>query len=568
MTIRRKKTVGAPRAPRARGGRNRQRQRLIDACISALHIYGPSRTTVEKVVAIAKMSPGIVRFYFDSKAAMLVASLQYLAAEFEEQVLVPVAKLKSRPVAALELMVDLYLDPDIASPRKVSVWYAFWGEASSRQEYYDICGQKDESFAALVRELVEALIVATAQRQLDPDSVALGLIGALEMMWQEFAFKTEREIDRTLARSRCLGYLRSVFPGQFAGSGTSAPQAGRIGVRGARFARWVYDSPSIHALEREILLAQAWAFVAHESQVSRARDFVTVDIGAERALVVRNDRGELHVFRNSCPDSPHALVAGRQGRLEREIECRPHRLRFSLDGEPVEGPGGVDLKRLDFRTVGGLIFARSPAGTRTRDASASPEAWFDADLPKGLMALECPFELSVAADWKIVVEQWLESSPRELAATAAEDSLLWHPAIQSDAGWSARLYRRLVQCTPPGHWRRQFMMPNQLIEMRPDGISVVQALPTAAGRCLLRRSDYTILPPDDAARAALYLAGRVGPYVRRSSGRIAESVQVGITEFAYAAAAGRPVAPAVAWFHDRLAARIPSIALDRPRNDP
>jgi len=45
---------------------------------------------VEKVVAIAKMSPGIVRFYFASKAAMLVASLQFLSAEFEEQLLVPV----------------------------------------------------------------------------------------------------------------------------------------------------------------------------------------------------------------------------------------------------------------------------------------------------------------------------------------------------------------------------------------------------------------------------------------------------------------------------------------------
>src|SRR5579862_4339236 len=144
MRTLKKKSEKSGRAPRARNAHGRQRQRLIDACISALHIYGPSRTTVEKVVAIAKMSPGIVRFYFDSKAAMLVASLQFLAAEFEEQVLVPVAKLKHNPVAALELLVDLYLDPEIASPRKVSVWYAFWGEASSRQEYYDICGQKDE----------------------------------------------------------------------------------------------------------------------------------------------------------------------------------------------------------------------------------------------------------------------------------------------------------------------------------------------------------------------------------------------------------------------------------------
>jgi len=91
--------VAAPRdsaetAVAAPGGgsriRQRQRQRLIDACISALHIYGPSRTTVEKVVALADLSPGIVRFYFDSKAAMLVASLDHLAREFEERVLAPV----------------------------------------------------------------------------------------------------------------------------------------------------------------------------------------------------------------------------------------------------------------------------------------------------------------------------------------------------------------------------------------------------------------------------------------------------------------------------------------------
>ncbi len=194
---------------------------------------------MEKVVAIAKMSPGIVRFYFDSKAAMLVASLQFLAAEFEEQVLVPVAKLKSSPVAALRLMVDLYLDADIASARKVSVWYAFWGEASSSQEYYDICGQKDESFAALVRELVGRLIAETSQSHLDANGVALGLIGALEILWQDFAFQTERDIDRPAAKNRCMAYLRSVFPGRFDASAgeSNAANAGAAPAPN-RFAGW------------------------------------------------------------------------------------------------------------------------------------------------------------------------------------------------------------------------------------------------------------------------------------------------------------------------------------------
>src|ERR1700742_5397107 len=106
--------AGAPE----RASRARQRQRLIDACISALHTYGPSRTTVEKVVALADLSPGIVRFYFDSKDAMMLASLAYLAAEFEERVMVPVAQLRETPVVALERLGELYLDPQIARPRE------------------------------------------------------------------------------------------------------------------------------------------------------------------------------------------------------------------------------------------------------------------------------------------------------------------------------------------------------------------------------------------------------------------------------------------------------------------
>jgi TetR/AcrR family transcriptional repressor of bet genes len=208
--------------------RQRQRLRLIDACISALHIYGPSRTTVEKVVALADLSPGIVRFYFDSKAAMLVASLEYLAAEFEERVMVPVAKLKDSPVQALRLLVDLYLDADIASPRKVSVWYAFWGEASSRQEYYDICGRKDEDFALLVRELIERMIGASGANHLDADGVALGLIGVLEVLWQGFAFQSEANIDRADAVKRSLRYLGSVFPGHFNAAARSVPGARRV----------------------------------------------------------------------------------------------------------------------------------------------------------------------------------------------------------------------------------------------------------------------------------------------------------------------------------------------------
>jgi TetR/AcrR family transcriptional repressor of bet genes len=556
VSSRKKKAKSVP-APRARNSHGRQRQRLIEACISALHIYGPSRTTVEKVVAIAKMSPGIVRFYFDSKAAMLVASLQFLAAEFEERVNAPVAARKATPVAALEMMVDLYLDPDIASPRKVSVWYAFWGEASSRQEYYDICGQKDEGFASLVRELIERTIAETAQVQLDADGVALGLIGVLEMMWQDFAFRTESTIDRVAAKKRCMAYLRSVFPGSFPAveNGAGAPGA-------VRFAGWTYDNPKIHALERAQLFHGAWAVVAHESQVPQPGDFVTLDTGTERALVVRDAGGEVRMLRNSCAESPHALIASRSGRFDSVIECKVHGLAFGLDGRG-QGQGHAALDSLDSAAAEGLLFARSPH--RAGVPETAPPMRIQGGV--GLTLLDAPMEIDVAADWKAVVEQWLEfSAPRSELATT-EGGLAWTVAAPGKHSWSGRAYDRLVECVAPGEWRREFLAPNQLIETRPDGLSVIQVIPSGPGRCRVRRMDYTALPPEEGARAALYLARRLGPFARRSLLEVAESIQSAITELGYETTApsrGALAGAAIVWFRRLLAARVPALVSQRP----
>jgi TetR/AcrR family transcriptional regulator, transcriptional repressor of bet genes len=543
-----KKPHKPARIPRARNAHSRQRQRLIDACISALHIYGPSRTTVEKVVAIAKMSPGIVRFYFASKAAMLVASLQFLAAEFEEQLLVPVTRLKSRPVAALETMVDLYLDPEIASPRKVSVWYAFWGEASSRQEYYDICGQKDESFAALVRELIERLIVETSQPQLDPDGIALGLIGVLEMLWQDFAFRTEGDIDRAAAKHRAMSYLRSIFPGQFLASPGGADAA----VSDRRLAGWVYANARLFAIERESLFQDAWQLAGHQAQIPRPGDFLGVDLGIERVLVVRDAAGEVRAFRNSCSEAPHILLPARTGHVD-FIQCAVHGLQFELDGGRRGSRGAADLRDLDLCMVGDLILVRS-AARRPADANATAP-WSDLLPPPRSRPLGPPAETMIAADWKLVIEQWLDMTVGGESRGAAEH------------GWSARLYEHLLGSAANAGWQRRFLAPNHRIELRPDGFTVLQLLPSGPGRSLLRQHDYTLCAADRPARAAQYLASRLNPYTRRAAIAVAESTQKGIVIFGHEAADGAQPAPAAAEFRRQLVALIPMMALSRPPND-
>jgi TetR/AcrR family transcriptional repressor of bet genes len=551
MRTPKKKSPARPQMPRARNAHSRQRQRLIEACISALHIYGPSRTTVEKVVAIAKMSPGIVRFYFASKAAMLVASLQFLATEFEEQLMVPVARLKSRPVAALELMVDLYLDPEIASPRKVSVWYAFWGEASSRQEYYDICGQKDESFAALVRELIERLIVETSQPQLDPDGIALGLIGVLEMLWQDFAFRTEAEIDRARAKRRCMAYLQSIFPGQFAAPVNPSP--GVAGNAGAvqRLAGWVYDNARLFAMERERLFKDSWQFIAHREQIPEPGDFLAPDLGTERPLILRDASGELRALRNSCTEAPHTLTAAASGRLS-VINCAVHGLQFGLDGKRRGERGATDLTRLDVRMIGDFIFVRS--AQRAVSTIGPEDPWANVALPSGARLSEPPTEVLIAADWKLLVEQCLES-----AAAARHDV---------SRGWSAGLYERLLESAVDFGWRARIVPPNQLIELRPDGFTILQALPRAPGCSLLRTHRYTQCAAPRPAAALQYLASRLRPLWPRSMIAVAESTQKGLVVFGYQGSQGAKDVPEVTSFRQYLITRIPALGGVRPPANP
>ncbi len=591
-----------PPAPPERASRVRQRQRLIDACISALHIHGPSRTTVEKVVAIAQMSPGIVRFYFDSKDAMLVASLEFLAAQFEERVLLPVTQLKDQPARALELLVDLYLDPDVASPRKVSVWYSFWGEASSRQEYLDICGQKDESFAALVRELIERLIIQTRAQHLDADGVALGLIGALEVLWQGFAFQTEANIDRMAAKRRCMAYLRSVFTRQF-GTGSAAPAPGiretvttdtvnAANEAAGRLPGWTYANAAVFAAERERLFPGTWQIAGHEAQLPRGGDFIALDLPGARALLVRGDDGAIRAFRNTCRQRPHAIVAERTGRLEGRIECAIHGLAYAYDGALRDGETLGDLVRLEVAQRDRLLLVRSTGGepaSREGDVRASagdvrweasrtsaPSLSLPATIPVGMQAQE----ITAAADWKVIVEQWLEFAVPEgaggrLAASAARSDhssdgkpeagvIAWLVPARDDpngwdaGSWTARRYASVAgDAGRTGAWQRLFVYPNQLIELWPQGLLILQVIPEAPGRCRIRHWGFSSAAADRRGLALHYLARRLSVVRLARDAGLAESTQAGLTAPGYEADAAAPVSDTLAAFRRSVVSLLP-----------
>lgn len=552
----------AVKPTKERASRKKQRQRLIDATISALHQYGPSRTTVDKVVSIAHMSPGIVTFYFDSKAAMLVAALEYLADEFEEEVMGPVGQLRHDPVKALELLVSLYIDSDVATARKVSVWYAFWGEASARQEYSEICGRKDDAFGDIVRELIAALVAEDGQTQLNSDAIALGLIGALEMMWQAIAFLEESQIDRKAIKERCMAYLRSIFPSRF-GSATGAAARLRV-IDGGQKAHALRPAPVAprndaerFAEERDRLFLEGWQFVGHQAQIQRKGDFLTAEIAGERVLVVR-DRAGLRGFHNVCRHRPHAVATAPHGRFLGQIECPSDGWSYALDGAltgPAEAlarqgsdPASLGLSPVEIETIGGLIFARMAGGAGS-DLSALKTLLADTGLDH-LDEIGTPIEREIAADWKTVSDHLLDSyfagdidraapwlGVPAIDKAGPDGAVRWLASIKrttNGLGWTASRLVTLLDMLDPAllrrerAWQRIFIFPNLMIELFPEAAAIWRIVPVAPGRTRLTRTLFGTPSASRELRALTYLNIRQALRRIEADAATAESTEAGL----------------------------------------
>jgi len=201
--------------PRRRDADAPRRRAIIEAAIAVIARHSLSSTTIERVAHEARVSPGTVMFHFDRKEALLVATMEHVAEEFEAVRADALAVAGDDPVRALEALIEVTFDPRVSDPKRIAVWYAFWGEAWARQAYLDRIGSLDAAYQADLTRLCRALARHTeSSRHIDAEAVALGLAGLMGGLWEEM-LTDGRHFDRARAQRLSRSYLETIFPGLF-----------------------------------------------------------------------------------------------------------------------------------------------------------------------------------------------------------------------------------------------------------------------------------------------------------------------------------------------------------------
>lgn len=271
-----------------------------------------------------------------------------------------------------------------------------------------------------------------------------------------------------------------------------------------------YASAEVFAWERRHLWDGSWVCVARAADVPAAGDQLAVPAGV---LLARDGDGTLRGFHNVCRHRGHELLAPGSTRRGRAIRCPYHDWVYGLDGACRATPRfGAEVDLAEFLLVParveewhGWVFANvsgeaPPLAAQLGNAAMVVDAYDPARLVLGAR-----HDYEVAANWKIVVENYLECyhcapiHPELCAVTPPESGTGYpEPCVGAWVGGPLLLREHAetmsltgrsggapIPGLPPRLLREvgyAALLPNLLVSPHPDYVLTHRLTPRAADR--------------------------------------------------------------------------------------
>ena len=172
-----------------------------------------------------------------------------------------------------------------------------------------------------------------------------------------------------------------------------------------------YTDPDYYRVDLELIWYRDWLFAAHDCEIPKPGNYVTLQVGDYPVVIVRDRQGQVRAFHNSCRHRGSRVCASERGASARLV-CPYHQWTYDLDGKllfarqmgPDFDPTKFSLKPVACETVGGYIFiclADEPADFSTFRSTVGP--FF---MPHHLSEAKVAFESTIVenGNWKLVWE--------------------------------------------------------------------------------------------------------------------------------------------------------------------
>ena len=181
--------------------------------------------------------------------------------------------------------------------------------------------------------------------------------------------------------------------------------------------RRIFTDESIYELEIKTIFQKSWLFIGHESEIPNPGDYATRYMANEPIILLRDSKGTIRAFLNSCPHRGPQICRADYGNAQ-SFTCRYHGWTFLNNGQLISTAGEKELYegKMDFsrwgllplakvETYKGLIFATWDPESPSLDAYLGDMKWY-IDLhfgrtPQNMEVLGPPHRWEVEMNWKV-----------------------------------------------------------------------------------------------------------------------------------------------------------------------
>lgn len=364
---------------------------------------------------------------------------------------------------------------------------------------------------------------------------------------------------------------------------------------------WTYHSEALLKLEQTEIFETHWQIAGHVCDIPLSGDYLTFDIAAERALVIRDETGVVRAFHNLCRHRGSRVVADRQGRCKNAIVCPFHGWVYNLDGT-LRGParpksfGSMDktvfgLKPIDVEVWQGLIFVRFKSSSQpsVSELMAPHARELEAYRMEELLPAGGFSETHAPVNWKSIRDVDNEGYHVPMAHPALQDlygasyldeafvngvsrsTAVYNP--HAGRRWSVRNYIKIApeQTWLPEHFRKTWsyfgLFPNAVIAVTPELVQFYQEFPLSVSSTLQRGAVYRRPGESREQKLARYLATRIDRETTKEDRQLTIWSNESMKSSAFEGFHLSDLETAVRSHHDHLRQLLPVVTMETPPSE-